>query len=258
MNKLPRKKKSWGQHFLHEQNILHKMVKAIDPSPLEYLVEIGPGDGALTKKLLPLVNQLTVIEIDKELIPVLKKNCDNSPKLKINLQDVLLVNFADLPLPVPVRLVGNLPYNISTPLLFRLVENVQVIQDLHFMLQKEVAERITAQPGSKIYGRLSVMMQYYFRVGLLFPVGSGAFTPAPKVDSAVVRFIPHQKRQPQAVDEKRLSKIVASAFNQRRKTIANSLKKEITPSQLKELGIDPKSRPEQLTVSEFVKISNLL
>jgi len=256
---LPRKKKSLGQHFLHDQNILRKIVELIAPNPHDNLIEIGPGAGALTTKLLPLVNSLDVIELDQDIIPELEKNCGHNQKLRVHLIDVLQVDFTQFK--APIRLVGNLPYNISTPLLFHLIKNIKIaatyplIKDMHFMLQKEVAERITASPGSKIYGRLSVMLQYYCEVKLLLHIGSGAFFPAPKVASAFIRLIPRKNPAVIASDENKFSDIVRDAFNQRRKTIANSLKPYLTASQLEQIGINPELRPEQLSVEEFVKIT---
>ncbi len=251
-----RKKKALGQHFLHDQNIIRQIVALIAPKDQEHLVEIGPGGGALTAKLLPLVNSLDVIELDKEVVPTLEKNCGYSSQLHIYLADVLEFDFTKFR--EPIRLVGNLPYNISTPLLFYLLKSIAAIQDMHFMLQKEVAERIVARPGTKIYGRLSVMLQYYFETKLLLHIGAGAFSPAPKVESAFIRFIPRKSRLVVANDELNLSDVVRLAFNQRRKTIANSVKNKITIAELENLGINPKLRPEQLTVDEFVKISNEL
>ena len=251
-----RKKKSLGQHFLHDQNVIRQIVALVAPKEQEYLIEIGPGSGALTSKLLPLVNALDVIELDRDVIPILKKNCDYSPKLHVHIADILKVDFSQFQ--PPLRLVGNLPYNISTPLLFLLIKNIILIQDMHFMLQKEVAERIAAPPGSKAYGRLSVMIQYFCEPKLLLQIGSGAFSPAPKVDSAFIRLIPRKFRSLVAYDEDNLSNIVRLAFNQRRKTISNSLKKCVTAVQLEKLGINPTLRPERLAVDQFVLISNEL
>jgi 16S rRNA (adenine1518-N6/adenine1519-N6)-dimethyltransferase len=253
---LPPNKKSLGQYFLHDPNIIKKIVRAIILKPSDNLVEIGPGGGALTTKVLPLINSLDVIEIDKKIIPLLEKNCNHASNLHIHIQDVLKVDFTQFP--SPLRLVGNLPYNISTPLLFHLIKNIQLIKDMHFMLQKEVAERITANPGSKTYGRLSVMLQYYCEVKILFQIGSGAFSPPPKVDSAFIRLIPRKYHNIAILDENKFSDIVRLAFNQRRKTIANNLKKYLAASQLETMRINSKSRPEQLSVNDFVLISNNL
>lgn len=250
------KKKFLGQHFLHDPKILERIVGFIAPQPSDHLIEIGPGEGALTSKLLPLVHSMDVIEFDRDVIPKLKNNCNNSENLRIHIGDVLQVAFTQFS--PPLRLVGNLPYNISTPLLFKAVENIALIKDMHFMLQKEVAERIVAPPGSKTYGRLSVMLQHYCEVELLLHVGPGAFSPPPKVNSAFIRLIPRKCFSVAAEDEGLFREVVRSAFCQRRKIISNGLKKYITASGLKEIGINPMSRPEQLGVDEFVQISNKL
>lgn len=249
-----RKKKSLGQHFLHDKNILGQLVDFINPQLSDNLIEIGPGAGALTTRLLPLITLLDVIELDRDIIPVLEKNCDYSPKLHIHSTDVLRVDFAQFQ--PQIRVVGNLPYNISTPLLFHLIKNIGLIKDMHFMLQKEVAERIAAPPGSKTYGRLSVMLQYHCEAQLLLHVSPGAFSPPPKVESAFIRLIPRKHPIMAALDKNKLSEIVRDAFCQRRKTISNSLKKHITMQQLEKIGIDPTLRPEQLTVKDFALISN--
>lgn len=228
----------------------------IAPELSDCLVEIGPGEGALTSRLLPLLRFINVIELDGDVIPRLKNNCNNSENLHVYMGDVLQVDFTQFP--KPFRLVGNLPYNISTPLLFKAIEYSNLIKDMHFMLQKEVAERIVASPGSKIYGRLSVMVQYYCEVKLLLNVGSGAFSPPPKVDSAFIRLIPRKNYLVMAQDEKLLCEVVRAAFCQRRKTISNGLKKYIAATQLEEVGVNSKSRPEQLQVNEFVLISNYI
>lgn len=250
----PRKKKSLGQHFLHDQNVINKIISLVAPKPNEHLIEIGPGAGALTTKLLPLLTKLDVIEIDKDIIPILEKNCGYSSKLHIHNQDVLDTDFRQFR--APLRLVGNLPYNISTPLLFHLLKNISLIKDMHFMLQKEVAARITSNSGSKIYGRLSVMLQYYCEAHLLFKIGAGAFSPPPKVESALIRLTPRKQRQIIAQDENLLSMVVKLAFGQRRKTITNGLKKYLTAQKLETLGINPEARPEQLSVDQFVLITN--
>lgn len=254
--KLFHKKKFLGQHFLHDQKIIEKIINFIAPEISDHMIEIGSGTGALTTKLLLHVNCLDVIELDREVIPELKKNCKFSEKLHVHIADVLKFDFTKFQ--APIRIVGNLPYNISTPLLFKTIENIELIKDLHFMLQKEVAERIVATPGSKTYGRLSVMIQYYFDVELLLQVGSGAFSPPPKVESAFIKLVPRKNHRVIAHDKKLLSEIVRTAFCARRKTIANGLKKYITTEQLKKLEISPTLRPEQLSVDEFVVISNFV
>ena len=252
MQKSFRRKKSLGQHFLHDSKVLVQIVNFIAPQFSDSLVEIGPGTGTLTTKLLPLVNSMDVIEIDHAIIPKLKQQCKHRENLHIYIADVLQIDFAQLG--EPLRLVGNLPYNISTPLLFKTIENINLIQDLHFMVQKEVAERITASPGTKTYGRLSVMLQYYYTIELLCYVAPRAFFPPPKVSSAFIRLVPHKYYSAQ--NKKLFSEIVQTAFGQRRKILANSLKNFFTTAQLKQIGINPTLRPEQLTVNDFVLLSN--
>ncbi|MCL5261617.1 MAG: 16S rRNA (adenine(1518)-N(6)/adenine(1519)-N(6))-dimethyltransferase RsmA [Gammaproteobacteria bacterium] len=249
-----RGKRCFGQHFLHEKAVLHHIIAAINPKTSEHFVEIGPGLGALTALLLPLAQSVDAIEIDRDLIPELINRCQNLGTLRVHAQDVLQFDFSALDI-MPLRVVGNLPYNISTPLLFYLISYIDLIQDMHFMLQLEVAERIVASPGSKTYGRLSVMLQYFCEAELLFTVGPGAFTPPPKVDSAIVRLIPRLQEKRQLCDVAKLSEVVRLAFGQRRKTISNSLKKIISNESLLAIGIDPKLRPEQLSVAEFVQIA---
>lgn len=247
-------KKKLGQHFLHDQNAIAKIVKFINPKPDDNIVEIGPGLGALTVQILPQAKHMLAIELDKDVIPRLQNQCKQLGDLEIYNQDFLKTDLSQFP--VPMRLVGNLPYNISTPILFKAIDNIDNIKDMHFMLQKEVAQRIAAEPGSKTYGRLSVMVQYYCKVELLLHVGPGSFTPPPKVDSAVIRLTPKPQRSIQVLNNKLFGDIVRTAFCQRRKTIHNSLKDYITTEGLQSIGIDPKTRPEQLGVDEFVLISN--
>lgn len=253
-NITPRKR--FGQNFLKNPHVIENIIALIAPQKLDHMVEIGPGLGALTTLLLPLVAQLDAIEIDRDLIPQLHQRCDKLGNLHIHEADALQFDFAQLAGHEKIRLVGNLPYNISTPLLFHVLEYRQVVQDMHFMLQKEVVDRMAAEPGNKQYGRLSVMVQYYCHVEKLIKVKPSAFFPPPKVDSAIVRLIPNA--QASAKDDKQLSMMVKHAFQQRRKTLANNLKGMITADQLLSLDIDPKCRPEQLSVNDYVKISNEL
>ncbi len=219
------------------------------------MVEIGPGEGALTRELLPILGQLDVVELDRDLIPLLQDKLSELGELRIHQADALKFDFCQLsPGPAQLRVAGNLPYNISTPLLFHLLEMSHCIQDMHFMLQKEVVERITAKPGSGQYGRLSVMIQYYCEADMLFTVGPGAFRPAPKVDSAVVRLVPHQQ-PPVAVDASRLSHLVNRAFGQRRKTLRNNLKGLLDADEIASLGIDPGIRPERLGLEDFARLT---
>lgn len=249
--------KKFGQNFLQDQTIIHRIVNAIAPQKDDRLVEIGPGLGALTQELLPLVNEMDAVEIDRDLIPKLIEKSKNIGKLTIYQQDVLTFEFSQLSsaLQKKLRVVGNLPYNISTPLLFHLFEQKQFIQDMHFMLQKEVGDRLAAHPGNKDYGRLSVMAQYHCEIVRLFTVPPEAFWPKPKVFSTVLRLIPKQAGLV-AKDYAIFKEIVKLAFNQRRKTIKNSLKNLVTAEILLELNIDPSIRPEQISLENYVKISN--
>jgi 16S rRNA (adenine1518-N6/adenine1519-N6)-dimethyltransferase len=248
-------RKRFGQHFLHDQNIIQKLVNAIHPQAGQSLIEIGPGQGALTFPLLKRCNELTAIELDRDLISLLQQRSQAFGSLHLINMDVLKIELASLPLKPPFRLIGNLPYNISTPLMFHLLESSSLIQDMHFMLQKEVAERIIATPNNKHYGRLSIMMQYYCRCELLFEVPPRCFSPPPRVDSAIIRLIPHAQPTVKVTNKTQFDSIVQEAFNQRRKTIGNSLKNFISRDAIQSLGIDPKSRAENLTLHEFALIS---
>ena len=257
MNHRPRKR--FGQHFLHDRGVIARIVTAVDPQPGDHLVEIGPGLGALTTAVLPRAGWLDVVELDRDVIPHLTDACAGLGELAIHQADALRFDFTSLAADGrPLRLIGNLPYNISTPLLFHLAEQAAVVRDCHFMLQKEVVDRMAAAAGDDAYGRLSIMTQFHFRVEPLFRVGPGAFSPPPKVDSAVVRLTPHAS-PPVAVDDpRRLSQVVNQAFSQRRKTLRNALKGLITGAELEALGIDPGLRPEVLSLEEFARISNTL
>ena len=254
-------KKRFGQHFLHDQSVIQRLIHEIHPKADESFVEIGPGLGALTFPLLDIVNHLDVVEIDRDVIKRLEQR--NNSKLTIHGVDALSFDFNQLldqseASKQKLRVVGNLPYNISTPLIFHLLESSSIIQDMHFMLQNEVVKRITAKPGSKTYGRLSVMVQYYCDTDYLFFVGPESFNPPPKVDSAILRLSPWQEKSLQAADEKQFSKVVAQAFSMRRKTLRNNIKKLLSAEQIGSLGIDPGLRAEVLTVEDFVKLSNLI
>lgn len=250
-----RPKKRFGQNFLHDKHCIKTIITAIAIKSDDCIVEIGPGLGALTQELLLQVKYLDVIEIDHDLIPKLINKCEGLGELQVHQADVLYFDFSTVARFDKTRVVGNLPYNISTPLLFHLLKFSDLIQDCHFMLQREVAERITADPGSKIYGRLSVMIQYYYEPKILFQVKAGSFTPKPKVDSSFISLIPRE-RELRANDPERFAQIVRLAFNQRRKTIKNSLAEIVSPAMLHTLGINPKMRPEELMVEDFVRMSN--
>lgn len=254
-----RARKRFGQNFLQDLGVISRIVNAIRPAEGERLVEIGPGQGALTGPLLEAAGKLEVIELDRDLIPGLRVQFFNYPDFVIHEGDALRFDFPELVGDGPaLRVVGNLPYNISTPLIFHLLEARGAISDMHFMLQKEVVERLAAEPGGTDWGRLSVMTQYYCAVENLFLVPPSAFFPAPKVDSAIVRLVPHRELPHPAKDEKLLAVIVREAFSQRRKTLRNNFKGRIDADQLTALGIDPSRRPQTLTVAELVMISNHL
>jgi len=249
-------KKHFGQHFLHDQNILNKVIESIRPQATDNMVEIGPGPGALTMQVLPHLNALTAIEIDEELIPDLEEKCQSLGKLTVINQDVLSVDFHQFG--KQLRIIGNLPYNISTPILFHLLKTIDNISDMHFMLQKEVVDRMIATPGNKDYGRLSVMLQYHFDMAFLFKVPANAFTPPPRVLSAIVRLVPRRPNNLPVVDQSVFSSVVKQAFAQRRKMLRKALHAMISSDQLETINIDPTARAEQLTVAEFCKICMMI
>lgn len=250
-------KKHLGQHFLHERGVVARLLQAIDPRPDDRIVEIGPGRGALTFPLLDRHGTLTAIELDRDLIAPLTQAARAHGELTVIHRDVLQVDFTTLAAGTPIRLVGNLPYNLSSPILFHALDHAGAVRDMHFMLQKEVVERMAAAPGSKIYGRLSVMLQAYCTVTPLFDVAPGAFRPPPKVDSAVVRLLP---RPPDTIgihDRRRFADVVRAAFGQRRKTLRNALSALADSATIEAAGIDPGARAEQLAVADFVRLANL-
>jgi 16S rRNA (adenine1518-N6/adenine1519-N6)-dimethyltransferase len=251
LNHIPRKR--FGQNFLRDEGVIHSIVAAIAPQPQDHLVEIGPGQGALTWPLLDYAARLSVVELDRDLIERLRRH-PLGARLDIHSGDALEFDFASLG--NRLRLVGNLPYNISTPLLFHLANFSAVMQDGHFMLQKEVVDRLAAAPATPDYSRLSVMMQYRFWVEALFTVPPEAFYPAPKVQSAVVRLIPKPREERQARDEARLEQLVMKAFGQRRKMLRSTLKGELPESAWETLGINPERRAETLSLEEFVALAN--
>jgi len=232
---------------------------AIAPKPGQQIVEIGPGLGALTKEVLPLVGEMDAIELDRDLIPKLHLMAENVGTLRIHSGDALKFDFSSLAKTnESLRVFGNLPYNISTPLIFHLCAQGTLIKEMHFMLQKEVVERMVAEPGSKRYGRLSVMVQYFCQVRCLFYVPARSFTPAPKVESAIVRLQPHREKPFIAKNEKLFSKLVTTAFNHRRKTLRNAIKEMVTEQQIIEAGISPEVRPETISLEQFVAIANCI
>jgi len=254
-----RARKRFGQNFLNNPTIIDRIVRHINPQADDRLVEIGPGKGAITHLLLDSCPALQVIELDRDLIPILLAQFAKYRAFKIHQHDALAFDYEQLMIDDrPLRIVGNLPYNISTPLIFHLLTYQQRIQDMHFMLQKEVVERLAATPGDKHYGRLSVMVQYYCEVDNLFHVPPESFTPQPKVDSAIVRLQPHRELPHRASNPEHLSHLVNTVFQQRRKTLRNTLKPLADPDQLAALPIDTNLRAENLSVAEFVDISNRL
>jgi len=250
-------RKRFGQHFLHEQAVIERIVSTLAPDAHDRLVEIGPGQGALTTPLLARVNQLSVIEIDRDLIATLNRRAMTETGLDVIAGDALRVDYQALSqrLGGPMRVVGNLPYNISSPLLFALLDHADSIVDMHFMLQKEVVDRMVAAPGSRDYGRLSIGVAARARAEHLFDVGPGAFSPPPKVMSAVVRITP---RAPDfAIDDGALfDRMVTAAFTQRRKTLRNALRAYLDADAIAGCDIDPMLRPERLSAGEFARLAN--
>ena len=256
MMKVHRPRKRFGQHFLHDVGVLRRIVTAIAPRTDDALVEIGPGEGALTFPLLETGANLTVIELDRDLAARLRGL--EHPRLRVIESDVLAVDLAALSreMEAPLRLVGNLPYNVSSPILFHALDAAEHIVDMHFMLQKEVVDRMAADPGSKDYGRLSVMLQARCTVESLFSVAPGAFRPPPKVNSAIVRLVPKSHDAIDIVDEDLFSRIVKAAFAQRRKTLRNALCGVVDVRTMESAAMDPGARAEQIPVSGFVALAN--
>lgn len=251
--KTPRKR--FGQHFLHDSGTIGKIVGMIAPVSDDRVVEIGPGRGALTLPLLEACGRLEVVELDRDLVAPLIQRCAGIGELVVHQADALRFDFRALAGAGRLRVVGNLPYNISTPLLFHLLEQADVIADMHFMLQKEVVERMAAGAGDDAYGRLSVMLAWHCTVEPLFGVGPGAFTPPPKVDSMVVRLVPH-RAPPFAVGDPALfARIVNQAFSMRRKTLRNGLKGLVDAAAIAAAGIDPSARPETVTPAQFGRLA---
>ena len=249
-------KKSLGQNFLHERGVVERIVLAVNPQTGDRLVEIGPGQGAMTFPLLKRHGALTAIEFDRDLLEPLTLQARSHGALTLIHANVLDVDFTALAAGAPIRLVGNLPYNLSSPILFHALDHAASITDMHFMLQKEVVERMAAGPGSKVYGRLSVMLQAYCTVTMLFVVGPGAFRPPPKVDSAVVRLVPRPAHTVGIDDPRHFADVVRAAFGQRRKTLRNALSTVMDGGAIAAAGIDPQARAEQLAVADFVRLAN--
>jgi len=252
-------RKRFGQNFLHDPAVIRHIISSIAPRPGDHLVEIGPGQGAITKELLKEAGHLDAVELDRDLIEPLARNCGALGELNIHCADALKFDFHQLTKEEQsLRIVGNLPYNISTPILFHLLDQADCIKDMHFMLQKEVVKRMAAEPGTKAYGRLSVMLQAKCMVIPLFDIGPGAFKPAPKVDSAFVRLQPYQQLPVQIDNYDFFTQVVTQAFSQRRKTLRNSLRELINEEGMQALGIDPTLRAERLTLDQFALLANTI
>ena len=252
-------KKRFGQHFLTDNSVIERMLQILRLQADDPVIEIGPGSGALTYPLLAQLRHLDVVEIDRDIIAWWQAQTPLQDKLTIHAQDALKLAIPSLQRDTrPLRVVGNLPYNISTPLIFHLLRNRAYIRDMLFMLQKEVVDRITAEPDSEHYGRLSVMVQYYCQPHYVLTVPPTAFSPPPKVDSAVVYLQPWQTPPHLAQDEALFYDLVAQAFSQRRKTLRNTLRGLLSTEQIELAGINPQQRAETLSVEDFVRLSNLL
>ncbi|MES2218264.1 MAG: 16S rRNA (adenine(1518)-N(6)/adenine(1519)-N(6))-dimethyltransferase RsmA, partial [Pseudomonadota bacterium] len=250
-------RKRFGQHFLQDDQVIQRLIEVIAPQVGQHLVEIGPGQGALTLPVLRKTGLLEVVELDRDLIPTLRARSQDCGTLVIHEADALKFDFGALAKNTEtLRVIGNLPYNISTPLIFHLLEFAARISDMHFMLQKEVVDRLAAEKGNKDYGRLSIMVQYHCQVYALFDVPPEAFYPPPKVNSSIVRIVPYQTVPFVAKNYLFFYNLVKQAFGQRRKTLRNCLKKLITDEDWQRLTIDPKLRPEQLSVEDYVTLSN--
>lgn len=250
-------KKKLGQHFLNDKNIINKIIKYVNPSCHDHFVEIGPGDGAITMPLSEKVKHLTIVEKDKRLIPMLTNKLLKNRPVKIINEDVLKCNFQQK-IRNNVRVIGNLPYNISTEIIFKILEISKRIKDIHFMMQKEVVSRMVAKPGSKEYGRLSIMTQVYFNVKKLFDIPPTVFYPQPKVMSSYVYLSPKSLSFENKTHEKKFKQIVTAAFMGRRKMIKSSLRELVKESDLIKLNINTNQRPEKMTIQNFLMISNIL
>lgn len=253
-----RARKRFGQNFLHDKNVIQRIVRAIYPRAGETLLEIGPGQGALTSELLATDCKLFALELDRDLVAMLTQKFGDNTRFHLQQGDALKLDLAPLAINAKLRIVGNLPYNISTPLIFHLLRQSQHIADMHFMLQKEVVERLAAAPSNKEYGRLGIMTQYFCRIEPLLDVPPGAFSPQPKVQSAVVRLTPYATLPHPAKSVGTLQQIVRTAFSQRRKTLRNALQTLLNTEQITACGIDPGVRPETLSLADYVALADRL
>lgn len=255
-----RARKRFGQNFLHDPRVVARIIDAIDPRPGQTIVEIGPGQAALTGALIEHAGHIAAIEIDRDLAAALRERYSGA-ELTLIEGDALRIDWhaiATRDAPTELRIVGNLPYNISTPLLFALLPIAERVIDQHFMLQAEVVDRMTAAPGSKVYGRLSVMLQLRYRLTKLFDVPRGAFRPAPQVTSSIVRMVPRSTAELPDVDADDFARVVAAAFGQRRKTLRNALAAVLDASAIKDADVDPQARAETLEVDSFVRLARLV
>jgi 16S rRNA (adenine1518-N6/adenine1519-N6)-dimethyltransferase len=251
-----RAKKRLGQHFLHDPGTIERIVRAVAPRHGDRLVEIGPGRGAISAPLLEAAGALDVVEFDRDVLPALEARCRGLGELRVHLQDALEFDLRALRGDgAPLRLVGNLPYNISTPLLFRFLEQLDAVSDMHFMLQKEVVARMAARPGGKAYGRLTVMLAPRVRVEPLFDIGTGAFAPPPKVISTFFALRPHAVPPFELADPRAYARVVSAAFSQRRKTLRNSLANLLDVERITAAGVDPRARPETLAPELFAALA---
>ncbi|MDR8524962.1 16S rRNA (adenine(1518)-N(6)/adenine(1519)-N(6))-dimethyltransferase RsmA [Shewanella fidelis] len=250
-------RKRFGQNFLTDENVINRIVGAISPDNDHVMVEIGPGLAALTEPVATSIDKLIVVELDKDLVERLQEHPVLKDKLEIHQGDALKFDFNQLvQQDKQMKVFGNLPYNISTPLMFHLFEFAEHIKNMHFMLQKEVVLRLSAAPGTKAYGRLTVMAQYHCQVMPVLEVPPGCFTPPPKVDSAVVRLVPYKEKPWPCKDVELLRNLTTTAFNMRRKTLRNNLKQMLTDEDFEQLGIDAALRPEQIRVDQYVAMAN--
>lgn len=253
-----RARKRFGQNFLHDQNVIDRIVRAIRPQASESLLEIGPGQGALTTSLLESGCELHALELDRDLVAILTQKFGAHPRFHLQQGDALKLDLGAIPSKTKLRVVGNLPYNISTPLIFHLLQYSDRIIDMHFMLQKEVVERLAAAPNNKEYGRLGIMTQYFCRIEPLIDVPPGAFSPQPKVQSAVVRLTPYATLPHPAKSVENLQHVVRAAFNQRRKTLRNALQNLLSSDDIIACNVDPGTRPETLGLSDYVALADRL
>lgn len=261
MNNTHTPRKRFGQNFLVDSNIIAAIIAAINPKADQHILEIGPGLGVLTQHLIASKAKVDAVEIDRDLAQHLEARFGNASNFTLHCQDILKFPLQTLQAKTKnkqIRVVGNLPYNISTPLLFKLFDEIHCISDMFFMLQHEVALRLAAKPNSKEYGRMSIMAQYFCSMDIVINVPPSAFDPAPKVNSSVVRFVPHTRPLVKVADHSLLQNIVTQAFSQRRKTIANALKASLNQNDFINLQIDPRLRPENLSLADYANIANYL